>query len=86
MLINHSKKILQILIFTFPLFMVVGSAIVNLSTMIISIIVLFFYYKEARAELFKNKIIIYSYVNGAIDNIKNYSNMVCRVLISHALH
>ena len=59
MLINHSKKILQILIFTFPLFMVVGSAIVNLSTMIISIIVLFFYYKEARAELFKNKIIIY---------------------------
>jgi O-antigen ligase len=59
MLINHSKKILQILIFTFPLFMVVGSAIVNLSTIIISIIVLFFYYKEARAELFKNKIIIY---------------------------
>ena len=59
MLINHSKKILQILIFTFPLFIVAGSAIINSSTIIISIIVLFFYYKEARAELFKNKTIIY---------------------------
>lgn len=59
MLINHSKKLLQLLIFTFPLFLVVGSAIINLSTIIISIILLFVYYKEARTELFKNKTIIY---------------------------
>ena len=52
-------KILLLLVFFFPLLIVLRSATINITVTIISIIMLFYIFKENHIELFKNKLISY---------------------------
>ena len=51
--------ILLILIFCFPLIIVFRSAAMNITTVIISIIILFYIFKKIHFDIFKNKLVIY---------------------------
>lgn len=52
-------KILLFLIFFFPIIIVFRSAAINITTGVITIIVLFYIFKKSQIEFFKNKLLIY---------------------------
>ena len=57
--INLSKKIFLLLLFSFPLIMILRSAVINVTTLITSAIFLFFLIKKIETNLFKDRILIY---------------------------
>ena len=52
-------NILLILIFCFPLIIVFRSAAINITTILVSIIMLFYIFKRTQIDFFKNKLVIY---------------------------
>jgi O-antigen ligase len=54
-----SDRILLVLVFFFPLIIVLRSAAINVTTTIISILILFNIFKKTQTEIFKNKLVIY---------------------------
>jgi hypothetical protein len=54
-----SDKILLLLVFFFPLLIVLRSATINITVTLVSIIMLFYIFKENHIELFKNKLVSY---------------------------
>lgn len=56
---NLSNKIFILILISFPLIVIIGSAAINLATIITSIICLFFLIKKKETNSFKNKLLIY---------------------------
>lgn len=54
-----SDKILLLLVFFFPLLIVLRSATINITVTLVSIIMLFYIFKENHIKLFKNKLVSY---------------------------
>jgi O-antigen ligase len=54
-----SDRILLVLVFFFPLIIVLRSAAINVTTTVISILILFNIFKKTQTEIFKNKLVIY---------------------------
>jgi O-antigen ligase len=54
-----SDRILLVLVFFFPLIIVLRSAAINVTTTVISILILFNIFKKKQTEIFKNKLVIY---------------------------
>jgi O-antigen ligase len=52
-------RILLFLVFFFPLIIVLRSAAINVTTTVISILILFNIFKQTQTEIFKNKLVIY---------------------------
>jgi O-antigen ligase len=52
-------RLLLFLVFFFPLIIVLRSAAINITTALISILVLFNIFKKTQTEIFKNKLVIY---------------------------
>ena len=52
-------RILLILVFFFPLILVLRSGAINVATTVISILILFNIFKKTQTEIFKNKLVIY---------------------------
>ena len=52
-------RILLFLVFFFPLIIVLRSAAINVTTTVISILILFKIFKQTQKEIFKNKLVIY---------------------------
>jgi O-antigen ligase len=57
--INLLNKIFLLLLFSFPLIMILRSAVINVTTLITSAIFLFFLIKKIKTNLFKDRILIY---------------------------
>jgi O-antigen ligase len=53
------EKTLSILVLVFPLIIVFRSAAINLTTTLVSVIVLFYIFKKNQIDIFKNKLVIY---------------------------
>ena len=54
-----TDKILFLLVFFFPLIIVLRSSAINIAIIAISIIMLFYIFKKKQIELFKNKLVTY---------------------------
>jgi O-antigen ligase len=52
-------RILLFLVFFFPLIIVLRSTAINIATIVVSIIILFNFFKKTRTEILKNKLVIY---------------------------
>lgn len=52
-------RILLFLVFFFPLIIVLRSAAINVTTTVVSILILFNIFKQRKTEIFKNKVVIY---------------------------
>lgn len=57
--INLSNKIFLLLLFSFPLIMILRSAAINATTLITSVFFLFFLIKKKETNFFKDRIVIY---------------------------
>ena len=57
--INLSNKIFLLLLFSFPLIMILRSAAINVTTLITSVFFLFFLIKKKETYFFKDRIVIY---------------------------
>ena len=57
--INLSNKIFLLILFSFPLIVILGSAAINIASIITSIIFLFVFIKKIETNFFKNKFLIY---------------------------
>ena len=52
-------RLLLFLVFFFPLIIVLRSSAINITTVVISILILFNIFKKIQTEIFKNKLVIY---------------------------
>jgi O-antigen ligase len=56
---NFIDKALLLLVFCFPIIILLRSAATNIATILVSIIMLFYFFKKTQVNFFKNKLLIY---------------------------